>query len=56
MSEEVKLILAEGGRIAIPSSYQEALGIRPGDEVILRLEEGQVRILTEKRPSRDSQR
>ncbi len=50
MTEEIKIRLAEGGRIVIPAEYREALGIRPGDEVILRLEEGQARILVPKQP------
>lgn len=43
---EIRTRLAEGGRIVIPVEYRQALGIRVGDEVILRLEDGEVRILT----------
>ncbi len=43
---EVRTKLAEGGRIVIPVEYRQALGIRVGDEVILRLEDGEVRIFT----------
>ena len=35
-----------GGRIVIPARYRKALGIGPGDEVILVLQDGEVRILT----------
>lgn len=38
--------IAEGGRIVIPAEYRQALGLRTGDEVIVRLEGGEVRILT----------
>lgn len=38
--------LAEGGRIVIPVEYRQALGLHVGDEVILRLEDGEVRIFT----------
>ena len=38
--------LTEGGRIVIPSEYRQALGLQIGDEVILRLEDGEVRIYT----------
>jgi AbrB family looped-hinge helix DNA binding protein len=51
MVEELRVRLAEGGRIAIPTEYQQALGLRAGDEVIIRLEEDQVRILIPKEPS-----
>jgi AbrB family looped-hinge helix DNA binding protein len=43
---EVKTKLAEGGRIVIPAEYRQALGLRTGDSVILRLEDGEVRIFT----------
>ena len=48
---EVRIRLSEGGRIAIPAEYQHALGIRPGDEVTLRLEEDRVLITTLRQPS-----
>jgi AbrB family looped-hinge helix DNA binding protein len=41
--------LAENGRIVIPASYRKALGIRVGDEVILRMEDDELRITTMKR-------
>jgi len=43
---EFKAKIAEGGRIVIPAEYRQALGLRVGDEVILRLEDGEVRIFT----------
>ena len=43
---DVRAKLAEGGRIVIPVEYRQALGLRIGDEVILRLEDGEVRIFT----------
>lgn len=38
--------LAEGGRLVIPVEYRRQLGLEPGDEVILRVEDGELRILT----------
>ena len=35
-----------GGRIVIPVEYRKALGIHPGDEVLLSLEGGEVRLTT----------
>ena len=32
------------GRIVIPAPYRRALGIRAGDEVLLRLEDGELRV------------
>jgi antitoxin PrlF len=43
---EVKTKLSEGGRIVIPVEYRQALGLQVGDEVILRLADGEVRIYT----------
>ena len=33
-----------GGRIVLPSAYRRALGIKPGDEVVLQLRNGEVRV------------
>ncbi|MBO0796010.1 MAG: AbrB/MazE/SpoVT family DNA-binding domain-containing protein [Ktedonobacteraceae bacterium] len=41
-----KARLAAGGRIVIPAEYRRALGVQVGDELILRLEAGEVRIFT----------
>ena len=43
---QIKTKIAEGGRIVIPAEYRQALGLRTGDEVILRLEDGTLRIFT----------
>jgi AbrB family looped-hinge helix DNA binding protein len=39
----------ENGRVVIPASYRRALGIKAGDEVILRMEDDELRITTMKR-------
>ncbi len=36
------------GRIVVPASFRKALGINPGDEVVLRMEDGELRISTMK--------
>jgi len=41
--------LTQNGRIVIPASYRKALGIKAGDEVILRMEDDELRITTMKR-------
>jgi AbrB family looped-hinge helix DNA binding protein len=43
---EVRLKVNENGRVVIPAAYRKHLGINPGDEVILRLEDDEVRITT----------
>jgi AbrB family looped-hinge helix DNA binding protein len=43
---EIRVKLTEGGRIVIPVEYRQALGLHIGDDLILRLEDGEVRIFT----------
>jgi AbrB family looped-hinge helix DNA binding protein len=46
METEARTRLNENGRLVIPASFRKALEIKPGDEVILRLEEGELRMTT----------
>ncbi|MEK7849028.1 MAG: AbrB/MazE/SpoVT family DNA-binding domain-containing protein [Chloroflexota bacterium] len=46
---EVKTRMGAGGRVVIPAGYRRTLGLKPGDEVMLLLEEGEVRLLTPQR-------
>ena len=39
--------VASGGRIVIPARFRKALGIKPGDEVVLQLEEGGLRVYSQ---------
>lgn len=36
----------ENGRVVIPASFRQALGIKAGDTVVLRLDNGELRITT----------
>jgi AbrB family looped-hinge helix DNA binding protein len=40
--------MTAGGRIVIPAAYRKALGIRPGDDVVLQLESGEIRLYSRK--------
>lgn len=42
---ELKTKIGEGGRVVIPAAYRKALGLKPGDEVVLVLEEGEIRVM-----------
>ena len=46
MEAEIRTRLNENGRLVIPASFRKALGINPGDEVVLRLEDDELRITT----------
>jgi bifunctional DNA-binding transcriptional regulator/antitoxin component of YhaV-PrlF toxin-antitoxin module len=52
---QIKTKLGEGGRIIIPPEYLQVLGMEVGDTVILRLENGEVRIFTQKEAIRKAQ-
>jgi len=41
----IKTRIGKGGRLVIPSAYRKALGLRPGDEVQLILEDGEIRLV-----------
>ena len=49
MDSESRIRVNENGRVVIPASYRKALGIKAGDEVILRMEDDELRITTMKR-------
>jgi AbrB family looped-hinge helix DNA binding protein len=49
MDVETRTRVNENGRVVIPASYRKALGIKAGDEVILRMEDDELRITTMKR-------
>jgi AbrB family looped-hinge helix DNA binding protein len=46
MDTETRARLNENGRLVIPAAFRKALGINPGDEVVLRLEDDELRITT----------
>ena len=43
---EFKTKLGRGGRIVIPAEYRQALNLQVGDDVILRLKDGEIRLFT----------
>ena len=46
MITEARLRINQNGRVVIPASFREALGIQLGDELIVRLEDDELRITT----------
>lgn len=44
--EEFRTRLNENGRIVIPAAIRERLGIGPGDELVLRIEDNELRIIS----------
>jgi AbrB family looped-hinge helix DNA binding protein len=43
---DFKTRLGKGGRIVIPTRYRRELGVEPGDEIILHLDENGLRLYT----------
>jgi AbrB family looped-hinge helix DNA binding protein len=56
MNTEARLRVNENGRVVIPASFRKALGIKAGDEVLLRMEEDELRITTMKKRIERAQR
>lgn len=42
----MKAIIREDGRLVIPAKYRKALGLKAGDEVVLVLEEDEIRVVS----------
>src|SRR5580704_5555619 len=56
MPEELRTRVNENGRVVIPSAFRKALGIEIGDEVVLRVEDDELRITTQQRRIQRAQR
>ena len=44
--DTVKTTIGQGGRVVLPAKFRKSLGVNPGDEVIVALGEGELRIFT----------
>ncbi len=44
--ERVRTKIGQGGRIVLPAEFRKAMCLKPGDEVILVLKDGEVRVST----------
>jgi AbrB family looped-hinge helix DNA binding protein len=49
MDEEIRQRVNENGRVVIPTAFRKALGIEIGDEVVLRIQDDELRITTQQR-------
>lgn len=56
MPEESRARVNDNGRVVIPASFRRALGINVGDEVVLRIEDDELRITTQQRRIQRAQR
>ena len=56
MTQEHRTKLDRDGRLVIPARLRHALGIKAGDDVLLRLDEGELRITTQQARIQRAQR
>jgi len=55
-SDRTRTKLGEGGRVVIPAAYRRALDLESGDEVVVLLEEDEIRIMKPRQAIRRAQR
>lgn len=55
-NSQTRMRVNQNGRVVIPASFRKALGIRIGDELVLRIEDDELRITTLKRRLQQAQR
>ena len=53
---KTRMRVNENGRVVIPASFRKRLGIRVGDEVVLQIQDDELRITTLKRNIERAQR
>jgi AbrB family looped-hinge helix DNA binding protein len=56
LRQEARTRINENGRVVIPAAFRKAMGIKAGDEVVLRFEDNELRILTLKQRIERAQR
>jgi AbrB family looped-hinge helix DNA binding protein len=56
LQQEARTRVNENGRVVIPAAFRKAMGIKAGDQVVLRIEDNELRILTLKQRIERAQR
>jgi AbrB family looped-hinge helix DNA binding protein len=56
MPEQTRMRVGQNGRMVIPAAFRKAMGIEVGDEILLRIEDDELRITTQHRRIRRAQR
>lgn len=54
-ANETVASVAEGGRVVLPASFRKLVGLNVGDEVVLRIENNELRVFTRKQALRNAQ-
>ena len=42
--QEQRIKIGEGGRLIIPALYRKAMGVQLGDELVIRIQDGELRL------------
>lgn len=42
--QDHRIRLGEGGRLIIPAAYRKMMGVCPGDELVIRIQDGELRL------------
>ncbi len=53
--QQIKTVLDKSGNIFIPAEYRQIVGLCPGDELLLKFEYGEIRIILSKQAVRHAQ-
>ena len=53
--EQLMAKIDQAGRLVLPAKFRKAMGVKPGDELILRLEDGELRIFTRRQAIKRAQ-
>ena len=56
MMEQTRMRVGQNGRMVIPAAFRKAMGIEVGDEILLHVEDDELRITTQRRRIRRAQR
>ena len=56
MAKQTRMRVGQNGRMVIPAAFRKAMGIEVGDEILLRMEDDELRITTQQRRIRRAQR
>jgi AbrB family looped-hinge helix DNA binding protein len=55
MADYSKVTISEGGRVVIPAAFRKNLDLKIGDELIIKLEDGEIKLYTRKQAIRKAQ-
>jgi bifunctional DNA-binding transcriptional regulator/antitoxin component of YhaV-PrlF toxin-antitoxin module len=52
---ETRVILGSGGRLVVPARFRKAMGVQPGDSLVMALQGSELRVLSPREALRRAQ-